>query len=224
VSDEPADFVRRGEDYVSLVAHPSGWHDGRDPGLWTVSAHIGLEAQVALPEVPQLSIVRGDLVRVSAMIERTLSLWVELLQIRHCGHDAILTDAAEARLAQRHERVLLEPGRRSIGPRSPPHDVVAALAQNGNGLRADQAGAANDHDLHGFPPLSTTGDPQTRIQVRRDLASTRPCGTRRSRANRDGKHGEPKQTRMSRDLFPREVLREPGLSAGVPNGSDATPT
>src|SRR5262245_34934880 len=38
-------------------------------------------------------------------------------------------------------------------------DVVAALAQNGNGLRADQAGAADDDDLHGFPPLSTTGDP-----------------------------------------------------------------
>jgi hypothetical protein len=32
---------------------------------------------------------------------------------------------------------------------------VAALAQNGNGLRADQAGAADDDDLHGFPPLST---------------------------------------------------------------------
>src|SRR6185295_3075696 len=26
--------------------------------------------------------------------------------------------------------------------------LVAALAQNGNGLRADQAGAANDDDLH----------------------------------------------------------------------------
>src|SRR5262245_22938026 len=28
-------------------------------------------------------------------------------------------------------------------------DVVAALAQNGDGLRADQAGAADDDDLHG---------------------------------------------------------------------------
>src|SRR6185369_13699266 len=27
-------------------------------------------------------------------------------------------------------------------------DLVAALAQNGDGLRADQAGAADDHDLH----------------------------------------------------------------------------
>jgi hypothetical protein len=36
---------------------------------------------------------------------------------------------------------------------------VAALAQNGDGLRADQAGAADDDDLHGLPPLSMTGDP-----------------------------------------------------------------
>jgi hypothetical protein len=27
---------------------------------------------------------------------------------------------------------------------------VAALAQNGDGLRADQAGATNDDDLHGL--------------------------------------------------------------------------
>jgi hypothetical protein len=30
---------------------------------------------------------------------------------------------------------------------------VAALAQNGDGLRADQAGAADDDDLHGLPSL-----------------------------------------------------------------------
>jgi hypothetical protein len=29
---------------------------------------------------------------------------------------------------------------------------VAALAQNGDGLRADQAGAANNDDLHTEPP------------------------------------------------------------------------
>jgi len=33
------------------------------------------------------------------------------------------------------------------------------------------------------------------------------------RAARDG--DEPNQTRMSRDLFPREVLREPGFSAEI---------
>src|SRR5262245_21616121 len=31
--------------------------------------------------------------------------------------------------------------------------LVAVLAQNGNGLRADQAGAADDDDLHGLPSL-----------------------------------------------------------------------
>jgi hypothetical protein len=36
---------------------------------------------------------------------------------------------------------------------------VAALTQNGDGLRADQAGAADDDDLHGYPPLSTTPNP-----------------------------------------------------------------
>jgi hypothetical protein len=30
---------------------------------------------------------------------------------------------------------------------------VAALAQNGDGLRADQAGATDDDDLHGLPSL-----------------------------------------------------------------------
>jgi hypothetical protein len=32
-------------------------------------------------------------------------------------------------------------------------DLVAALAQNGDGLRADEAGAADDDDLHGLPSL-----------------------------------------------------------------------
>ena len=30
-------------------------------------------------------------------------------------------------------------------------DVVAALAQNSDALRADQAGATDDNDLHGLP-------------------------------------------------------------------------
>ena len=30
---------------------------------------------------------------------------------------------------------------------------MAALAQNGDGLRADQAGAANDDDIHSLPSL-----------------------------------------------------------------------
>ena len=32
-------------------------------------------------------------------------------------------------------------------------DLVAALVQNGDGLRADQAGAADNDDLHGLPSL-----------------------------------------------------------------------
>jgi hypothetical protein len=31
---------------------------------------------------------------------------------------------------------------------------VAGLAQNGDSLRADQAGAANDDDFHNLTPLS----------------------------------------------------------------------
>jgi hypothetical protein len=33
------------------------------------------------------------------------------------------------------------------------NDLVAALAQNRDGLRADQAGAADDDDLYGLPTL-----------------------------------------------------------------------
>jgi hypothetical protein len=33
-------------------------------------------------------------------------------------------------------------------------DLVAALAQNGDGFRADQAGAADNDDLHREPPGS----------------------------------------------------------------------
>jgi hypothetical protein len=33
------------------------------------------------------------------------------------------------------------------------HDLLTPLAQNGNGLRADQATTADDDDLHGLPPL-----------------------------------------------------------------------
>src|SRR5262249_9135958 len=58
---------------------------------------------------------------------------------------------------------------------------MAATAQNGDGLRADQAGAADDDDLHDLPPLSMTGD---RMQVsimqklkERYLRPTRNRGT-----------------------------------------------
>jgi hypothetical protein len=35
---------------------------------------------------------------------------------------------------------------------------VAAPAQNGDGLRTDQASAADDDDLHGLPSLVDHGD------------------------------------------------------------------
>jgi hypothetical protein len=50
---------------------------------------------------------------------------------------------------------------------------VAALAQNGDGLRADQAGAADDDDLHGLPslvddwrPFAPLCSPTTRFRTR----------------------------------------------------------
>ena len=39
-------------------------------------------------------------------------------------------------------------------------DLVTALAQNGDGLRADQAGAADDDDPHGFTSLVDDWRPQ----------------------------------------------------------------
>src|SRR5215831_8598863 len=56
-------------------------------------------------------------------------------------------------------------------------DFVAALAQNGDGLRADQAGAADDDDLHGL--LSPCRRLETlkwvRMQVRKISGPQRAC-------------------------------------------------
>jgi hypothetical protein len=41
-------------------------------------------------------------------------------------------------------------------------DLVAPLAQNGDGLRADQAGAADDDDLHDLPSLVGRCESRTR--------------------------------------------------------------
>src|SRR5689334_6330673 len=46
-------------------------------------------------------------------------------------------------------------------------DLVAALAQNGDDLRADQPGAADDDDLHRLPPLSITGASQIWFERKR---------------------------------------------------------
>jgi hypothetical protein len=43
---------------------------------------------------------------------------------------------------------------------------VAALAQNGDGLRADQAGAADDDDLHGLSSLVDDWRPSNRFECK----------------------------------------------------------
>ena len=54
--------------------------------------------------------------------------------------------------------------------------LVAALAQNGDGLRADQAGPADDDDLHGLPSLvddakAERGHSKNNSRVRRNRES-----------------------------------------------------
>jgi hypothetical protein len=43
---------------------------------------------------------------------------------------------------------------------------VAALAQNGDGLRADQAGAADDDDLHSLPSLVDDWSPLNGLECK----------------------------------------------------------
>ena len=82
---------------------------------------------------------------------------------------------------------------------------MAALAQNGDGLRADQAGAADDDDLHGFtshdgfettatPKPLATGSRSSRIRrmEQSDLAaSCRRLRVNRKRPGRRGAHAMP---------------------------------
>src|SRR6516165_10336025 len=82
--DESADLLRRGEDHVGAVAHHSGSDKGRRALLRTLVADIGLEAQIALPEIPHLSVGGRNLVSVAATIDRLHSiLGIELLEVRH---------------------------------------------------------------------------------------------------------------------------------------------
>src|SRR5262245_17974858 len=53
--------------------------------------------------------------------------------------------------------------------------LVAALAQNGNGLRADQAGAADDDDLHGLPSLVDDWRPLNANTSEKKSAPQRAC-------------------------------------------------
>src|SRR6516164_9002710 len=90
--DEPADLLRRCEDHVGAVAHHSGPDERRRTLLGSLVADVGLEAQIALPEIPRLAVGGRNLVSVAAMIDRSHPiLGVELLEIGHpaaAHHDA----------------------------------------------------------------------------------------------------------------------------------------
>src|SRR5215467_12576647 len=75
-------------------------------------------------------------------------------------------------------------------------DLVTLFAQNGNGLRADQAGASDNDNLHGLPRLSTIqscnpGEKSPWISARRKhrggrLGSTELCNARGIRGSCGG--------------------------------------
>ena len=82
--NETADFLGTREDHVGAIAHHSGRQDRRHTFLRTVVTYIGLEAQIALPEIPRLPIGGGNLIGVAAMVDRADPiLGVELLEIGH---------------------------------------------------------------------------------------------------------------------------------------------
>jgi hypothetical protein len=57
---------------------------------------------------------------------------------------------------------------------------VAALAQNGDGLRADQAGSADDDDLHGLPLLVDYSRLQPYILAQKKSSQKSPAREMRS--------------------------------------------
>src|SRR5262245_12662309 len=65
VRNEAADLLRPGEDHVGAVSHHTGSHQGRRALLRTIVADIGLEAQVAFPEIAYLPVRGGDLIAVT---------------------------------------------------------------------------------------------------------------------------------------------------------------
>src|SRR5438445_11229945 len=58
-------------------------------------------------------------------------------------------------------------------------DLVVALAQNGDGLRADQAGAADYDDLHSEPPRMSGAAPRAVRAGRTILHGVEPGRARR---------------------------------------------
>src|SRR5262249_6706179 len=84
VRNEAADLLRPRENHVGSIAHHTGSHEGRRALLRTIAADIGLEAQVAFPEIAHLPVRGGDLIGVAAMIDRLHALLrIELFQLRH---------------------------------------------------------------------------------------------------------------------------------------------
>jgi hypothetical protein len=67
--DEAADLVGRCENDVGTVAHHPRPDDSGRVFLRTVVADIGFEPQVPLPKIANLSVGRGDLVGVAAMVD-----------------------------------------------------------------------------------------------------------------------------------------------------------
>src|SRR5258708_19715869 len=68
--DESDDLVGQGEDHVGAVAHHSGSYQGRRTLLGTFVADVGLEAQVAFPEIANLAVRGRNLVGVAAVSDR----------------------------------------------------------------------------------------------------------------------------------------------------------
>src|SRR5262249_23841198 len=82
--NEPADLLWSSENHVGAVAHHAGSNEGRRALLRAVIADIGLEAQVALPEIANLAVGGPNLVSVGAVIDRLHPiLGIKLLEMGH---------------------------------------------------------------------------------------------------------------------------------------------
>jgi hypothetical protein len=89
--DEGADLIRRCEDHVGAISHHSGTHEGRRPLLRTIVADIGLEAQIALPEIANLAVGGRNLVSIPATSAAHL-----IAALRGLGRMAIERDLTAA--------------------------------------------------------------------------------------------------------------------------------
>src|SRR4029450_9516065 len=88
--DEGADLRGIGEDHGGAIAHHAGTQQGGLPLRWAVGAGVGLEAQVALPELSGRAASRRHAVGVAAVADGgDLLVRRHLLQRWHlAGHHA----------------------------------------------------------------------------------------------------------------------------------------